>query len=88
MGSVFTNLHPTVVKLVTTTTILLVGGRGFKSPARSPFTFNTDMTLFLNTFCFAGTGGTGPVLLLFVYKVVKLFVFWAARAPSGERGGG
>lgn len=68
----FDKLHPTMMKLLTSTTLMLVGARGFKSPAGSACAFMVDIVVFLTTFVKAGGCGTGPVLVVVTYKVTKL----------------
>lgn len=72
MRTIFDKLHPTIMKLLTSTTLILVGIRGFNSPASSACAFIVDVVVFLMTFVKAGGCRTGPVLVVVTYKVTKL----------------
>lgn len=79
MRSVFDKLHPTIINLLTSTTLMLVGMRGFNSPAASACSFIVDVVVFLITFVKAEGCGTGPVLVVVTYNVTKLLLCWLLK---------
>lgn len=74
MRTMFGKLHPTMMNLLTTTTLILVGTRGFNDCRVSLCRFVVDVVVFLMAFVNAQGCGVGPVLVVVLYKITKFLL--------------